>query len=129
MTPRALAALRALAADGPLMLRVAGSCMAPDLTDRGAVAVRASRFYVPGDIVCFADRSGSLVAHRAIGYHPSGGAPRLWTQADAADAPDSPVPFERVLGKVVGRVKLRQRVSAAGRFLRVSVARLFSGRR
>jgi hypothetical protein len=128
VTPGALEALRALAADRPLLLRVAGSCMAPDVPDRAAVAVQASRFYAPGDIVAFADRSGRLVAHRAIGYHPSGTTLRLWTQSDAADAPDSPVPFDRVLGKVVGRVALRQRIRAAGRFVRVSVGRLFSGR-
>jgi phage repressor protein C with HTH and peptisase S24 domain len=124
VTPGALEALRALAADRPLVLRVAGTCMAPDLPDRAAVAVKASRFYAPGDIVAFADRSGRLVAHRAIGYHPGGGALRLWTQSDAADEPDAPVSFDRILGKVVGRVGLRQRLTAANRFLRVSVARV-----
>lgn len=129
MTPGALEALRALAADRPLLLRVAGTCMAPDLPDRAAVAVQASRFYVPGDIVAFADSTGRLVAHRAIGYHPRGKTLRLWTQSDTADVPDSPVPFDRVLGKVLGRVGLRHRIRAARRFLRVSVVRFFSGRR
>jgi hypothetical protein len=127
--PGAVEALRVLAAERPLLLRVAGSCMAPDLPDRAAVAVQASLFYVPGDIVAFADSTGRLVAHRAIGYHPRGTTLRLWTQSDAADVPDAPVPFDRVLGKVLGRVGLRQRIGAVSRFLRVSAVRLFSGRR
>ena len=128
MTPGALAALRALAAERALLVRVAGTCMAPDLSDRAAVAVKASSFYLPGDVVAFADRSGHLVAHRAIGYHPSGRTLELWTQSDAADAPDAPVPLERVLGKVVGRVGLRRRVVAVGRFFRVWARRWLLGR-
>lgn len=124
MTSGALDTLRALAADGPLTLRVAGTCMAPDLSDRAAVAVRASRFYAPGDVVAFADRSGRLVAHRAIGYHPSGRPLSLWTQSDAADVPDAPVPLDRVLGRVMVRVGPGRRAAALGRFFRACVLRL-----
>jgi hypothetical protein len=129
VTPAALATLRGLASEGPLVLRVAGTCMAPDLRDGAHVTIQAGRFYVPGDIVAFADHSGRLVAHRAIGYRPRGATLRLWTQSDAADVPDAPVPLDRVLGKVVGRVGPRRRLAATGRFLRLLMARLFLGRR
>ncbi len=125
MTPAALATLRGLAWEGTLELRVAGSCMTPDLEDGATVRVGRARLYLPGDVVAFADRTGRLVLHRLIGYRPTGAGLALWTQADAGAVPDAPVPLDRVIGRVMGKVAAGRRASAARRFLRLAASRLF----
>jgi hypothetical protein len=100
--------------------------MSPDLMDGARVTISPSRFYSPGDIVCFSGASGRLVLHRVIGYRPDRSGIKLWTQADSAPTPDSPVDFERVLGKVSRPVPLGRRALALGRFLRVAARRLLS---
>ena len=91
--------------------------MAPGLEGGATLAVAPARWYWPGDVVACLS-AGRIVAHRVIGYRPKGG--RLWvfTQADRAAAPDSPVPLDQVLGRVSAPVSLRERVSAVGRWAR-----------
>jgi hypothetical protein len=115
VTPVLLASVRGLAAEGGIVLRVAGGCMVPHLDDGATVAVAPARWYWPGDVVaCLA--AGRIVAHRVIGYRPKAGQFLVMTQADSAATPDSPVPLDRVLGRLSAPVSLRDRVSAAGRW-------------
>jgi hypothetical protein len=123
VTPAALAALRGLASEGTLPLRVAGRCMAPDLQDGATVRIGPARLYVPGDVLAFADRSGRLVLHRLIGYQPVGSRFGLRTQADTEGIPDAAVPLDRVIGKVTGRVAPWRRIRAVGRFLELVASR------
>jgi len=106
--------LRAAASAGDLTLRIAGECMRPALVPGDFVSVRPARLLFPGDLVAFVGNDRRLTVHRVLGYRP--GRPwTLLTQADGAPEPDSPVPLDRVLGRVVaGRraVSLRHRLRA-----------------
>jgi hypothetical protein len=125
VTPAALETLRGLAWEGTLELRVAGSCMTPDLEDGATVRVGRARLYLPGDVVAFADRSGRLVLHRLIGYRSTGARLALWTWADAGAVPDAPVPLDRVIGRVTGKVSAWRRASSARRFFGLAASRCF----
>ena len=115
MTPVLLASVRGIAADGSVVVRIAGGCMAPRLEDGTTVAVAPARWYWPGDMLaCFS--AERIVAHRVIGYRPRKGQLLVLTQADKADAPDSPLPLERVLGRLSAPVSFGDRVSAVGRW-------------
>jgi hypothetical protein len=116
-------ALRDLALDAPLPLRVRGTCMTPALASGQVVEVRAARFYWPGDIVAFATAEGELTVHRAIGWGPASWSRPwsrwgLWTQADGGALPDAPVHRERLIGKLPGRRGLRGRAAACFCLLR-----------
>jgi hypothetical protein len=117
VTPALLASVRGLAAEGGAVVRIAGGCMAPGLEGGATLAVAPARWYWPGDVVACLS-AGRIVAHRVIGYRPKGG--RLWvfTQADRAATPDSPVPLGRVLGRLSAPVSFGDRVSAVGRWMR-----------
>ena len=118
-------ALRFLASQTPLEVRVKGECMSPLVLDGDRVLVAPRRCYLPGDILVFRDRNGVLVSHRLLGWFPRHR--RLWllTQADSAILPDPPVAPGQVLGRIVGgasrreavRVPLGHRIRAARRFL------------
>jgi hypothetical protein len=117
VTPVLLASVRGLAAEGSVVVRIAGGCMAPRLEDGETIAVAPARWYWPGDMVACLS-AGRIVAHRLIGFRPAGARLLALTQADNAAAADSPVPFDRVLGRVAAPVSLRDRASAAGRWAR-----------
>jgi hypothetical protein len=122
VTPALIASVRGLAAEGSLVLRIAGGCMAPRLEDQEVVAVAPARWYWPGDVIACLS-AGRIVAHRMIGYRPKEGRLLVLTQADTADAPDSPVALEHVLGRLSAPVHFRDRSSAVGRWARHLVAR------
>ena len=110
-------ALRELALTAPVSLRVRGSCMTPALASGEVVEVRAARFYWPGDIVAFASADGQLMLHRAIGWGPESWTRPwrswgIWTQADGAALPDSPVHRELLIGKLPGTPGFRSRLAA-----------------
>lgn len=127
--------LRQLAAEAPLLVRVRGGCMAPDLPDGARVEVAPSRFYRPGDLIAFLSPSGDLTVHRALGYRLRGWRLALVTQADLGAAPDSPVDPARILGRVQAIVTAAderrpfapRRLLALARFVRYLAAG--SGRR
>ncbi|HEX4963941.1 MAG TPA: hypothetical protein VF173_24155 [Thermoanaerobaculia bacterium] len=119
------AALRELAREAPVAVRVRGGCMAPLLADGQPVQVAAVRFYWPGDVVVFRAADGRLLAHRVLGYRPWGGVLCLVTRGDACAVHDAPVPFSRVLGRVAAAPPgLAGRAAALGRFLGLALSRL-----
>ena len=122
MTPALLASVRGLAAEGSVVLRIAGECMAPSLEDGAKHAVAPASWYWPGDMIACLS-AGRIVAHRVIGYRPMKGRLLVLTQADRADAPDSPVPLERVLGRLSARVRSGDRATAVRRWARHLLAR------
>ena len=117
MTPVLLPPVRKLAAEGSVVLRIAGGCMTPSLEDGAILAVAPARRYWPGDVVACL-RSGRIVAHRVIGYRPKDGRLLIFTQADRADAPDSPVPRDLLLGRLAAPVCFGDRVFAIWRWAR-----------
>jgi hypothetical protein len=129
MTSR-FAALRGLAREGPVEVRLRGDCMAPRLVDGDRVLVAAARFYAPGDVVVFRAADGRLVAHRLLGYRRHAGALALVTRGDACPVHDAPVPLAAVLGRVEGiRPTLGDRAAALRRFAALALSRLAGLRR
>jgi hypothetical protein len=126
LAPAAFAALRDLAREAPVEVRVRGDCMAPGVADGERVRVAARRFYAPGDVVVFRAADGRLVAHRLLGYRLHAGALALVTRGDACPVHDAPVPLAAVLGRVEAvRPTLAARAAALRRFLGLAVSALF----
>lgn len=115
---RVFAALRDIASESSLEVRVVGGCMAPVLADGGRVRVRPARFYWPGDVVVVRSAEGRLLAHRLLGLRPWRGGLAWVTQGDGCDFPDTPVSRAALLGRVAGvEPSLGDRLRAAGRLL------------
>lgn len=117
-------ALQALAAGELLWLVVRGGSMAPGLGDGERVAVSAARRLLPGDRVAYADPAGRLVVHRLLGYRLWRGRAALVTRGDAGSQVDLPVPRERVIGRLAGRVPAGERLRASAAFGRWLAGRL-----
>ena len=121
-----LAAVRSIAAERPLRIRITGDCMAPRLRDNAYVWVHARRRYWPGDVLVIRSRSGQLLAHRLIGVYRRHGHWRWLTKADSAPRPDFAVSAAEIVGRLSGgecssalvSVPFRDRMLAAWRFLR-----------
>jgi hypothetical protein len=133
---RSFAAVRELAASGPVAATVRGASMAPLLADGDRVAITRARLYLPGDVVAFrAGPAGEerIVVHRLLGYRLHRGRLACVTQGDASPTPDPPFPLRELLGRVVshsGRDPLappRARLAAVAGWLRLAVRSL--GRR
>ncbi len=123
---RVLSALKEMAGEQPLRIRVIGRSMEPSLAEGTWVEVSKARFYWPGDVIAFRDGHKQLVLHRLIGYWPRfspAAALRLVTQGDACSSTDAPIPFSAVLGKA-GKATLRQRLAAGSRLFRLLIERL-----
>jgi hypothetical protein len=117
-------ALRALAREGPVSVRVRGGCMEPWIADGAVVRVVASRVYWPGDVVVASAPDGRLVAHRILGYRFLDGRLALVTRGDGCVTHDFPVPFDRVLGRVEGAaVSLAVRTRSFRALLGIALAR------
>jgi hypothetical protein len=95
-----LAALRALAAEAPLELRIAGGSMAPAIPPGAIVAVRPARLYLPGDVVAVRGRDRRLRVHRLLAACPTPRGLRLVTRGDAARARDPLATAADLLGRV-----------------------------
>lgn len=95
-------ALREMAAEAPVRLRVSGDCMAPLLQDGATIHVVRGRFYWPGDAIIVHAPDGRLLVHRLLGCYFKGKGWRWLTRADTAIWPDTAVPTERIVGKVCG---------------------------
>jgi len=136
MTPAVSAtvarALRELAAETPLSLRVSGDCMAPLLESGAMIQVVRRWFYWPGDPVVIHALDCHLLVHRLLGGYSKGRGWRWLTQADNALRPDTAVPADRILGKVCGgqcapaliRAPLAHRLKALFRFFLFILIRL-----
>ena len=95
-------ALRELAVETPVSLRVSGECMAPLLESGAMIQVTRQPFYWPGDPLVVHAPDGRLLVHRLLGGYSKGRGWRWLTQADNALRPDAAVPAERIIGKVCG---------------------------
>lgn len=97
--------------------------MAPVINDGDQVAVRASRWYRPGDILLVRRHRAKPVVHRLIGVVPASGGFRYFTRGDHEPLVDGSVSRSEILGCVEScrglpvTVSLRQRARAAVRFL------------
>ncbi len=119
-----LTALREMAADGPVRLRVKGDCMQPLLRDGDPIEVSMAERYFPGDIVAFWSDTNKMTVHRMIGYRWTRQGLKLQTRADAAGTLDRPISQTRVIGRVLSgretiRVTLPDRLRAMARFARL----------
>lgn len=116
--PRVFEALKRLAREGPVEVRVRGDCMAPLIADGEQVRVAAARAYWPGDVVVFRAADGRLLAHRLLGYRPRAGGFALVTRGDACAVHDAPVRPAAVLGRIeTARPVLAVRARSLLRFL------------
>jgi hypothetical protein len=130
-------ALRELAAETPLSLRVSGDCMAPLLKSGAMIQVVSRRFYWPGDPVVVHTPGGCLLVHRLLGCYSKGRGWHWLTQADNALRPDAAVPGERIIGRVCGgqcapaliRAPLAHRLKALFRFFLFILIRLVTPHR
>jgi len=128
-------ALKGLAEQAPVRVRVCGQSMAPLLPAGAEVEIWSRRFYWPGESVAFRATDGRLLIHRLLGYRPHGWGLRLVTQGDAAPTPDPPVALSAVIGRVTpgsgifGTVRITQGIIAVVRFARLVLARLLRGPR
>lgn len=123
-SPIVARALRELAVESSLSLRLKGDCMTPLLHDGAVIRVVGRRFYWPGDAVVIHALDGRLMAHRVIGFYPWEGKLHWLTQADNAILPDAAVTKERIIGKVCGgqrslswRIRLAIRWTSLLRFV------------
>ena len=125
---RTFTALRELAREAPVEVRVRGDCMAPLLADGAWVRVAAARVYWPGDVVVFRAPDGHLLAHRLLGYRLHAGSLALVTRGDSCPVHDAPVPLAWVLGRIEDAAPgPGGRAAAFRRFLGLALSRL--GRR
>lgn len=128
---KVLRALRELAAEQPLAVRVTGDCMSPLAHDGDIVKVSRARFYWPGDVIAFRHSDGRLLMHRLIGYWPTAGGLGIITQADSSSSCEAAFGLDCVIGKVSGEdgsssmveVPISHRFWAVGRFVRVVAER------
>lgn len=117
--------VQALAQGESVVLRVAGACMSPHLSDGDEVRVERARLLIPGDLVAFHCREQDrLLVHRFLGYLRHRRAWRLLTMADRGLGPDPLVAPAHVLGRVVARgdratrIPPTRRVESVARWLR-----------
>lgn len=81
--------------------------------------VTPRKTYLPGDVVVFRTPAGDLAAHRVIGWRPAG----LVTKGDGCVIHDAPVPADAIVGRVEGRVALRDRLRALATFAGILLRR------
>lgn len=125
-------ALRELAAESPVRLRISGNCMAPLLESGAMIEVIRQNFYWPGDPVVVYAVDGRLLGHRLLGFYPRSWRLKWLTQADNARWPDAAVPMDRIIGRICGgqcapalvRVPLVHRAKAMLRFFLFILIRL-----
>lgn len=78
-------------------LAVLSGSMEPEISAGDLVVIRRQTAYQPGDIITF-DEGGVFTTHRIMEIRDDG----FCTKGDANNTPDSrPVPFERVVGRVI----------------------------
>lgn len=127
--PEVLEALREMARERPVAVTVRGGCMAPRLAEGDQVEVAPARLYWPGDVIVFRAADGRWLVHRLLGWRWWQGRLAGVTRGDGCPCHDAPVPFGRVLGRVVGpsgRTGAVDRVRAVLAFLRLALRRLVS---
>ncbi len=128
-------ALKSLARDGELSIRINGNCMQPLIYDGALITVQKRWIYWPGDILVKRCAQGRLIAHRLIGYYPHRGGLNIVTRADNAGSADAAIDSSQIIGRVAGgecaksavSVPVGYRIKAMGHFTLLVVKHL--GRR
>ena len=120
MNAPVLQVLREMSRGDALPMRIRGACMAPLFGDGDAFAVRARRFYLPGDVLVFRTRAGDLAAHRMLGWRRAA----IVTQGDHCEVHDPPVPRDAIIGAVDLPVRARDRANALLQLARIVLRRL-----
>ena len=92
--------LKDFARQGPLTIRINGTCMHEAVSSGSNVRLAANRFYWPGDILAFKRGGDEIVSHRFLGYVPGRRGWVLITRADTAKRADGPIRPADVLGRV-----------------------------
>ncbi|HEY0554823.1 MAG TPA: S24/S26 family peptidase [Thermoanaerobaculia bacterium] len=91
-----------MARERPVALTVRGGGMAPLLADGERVEVASVRIYWPGDVIVFQAADLRLHVGRLLGYRVCAGRLACVTDGDGYPCHNAPVPFNRLLGRVVG---------------------------
>lgn len=129
MDTEVLDALREMAREQPVSITVRGGCMAPRIAEGDRVEVAPARLYWPGDVVVFQAADGRWLVHRLLGWRRWQGRLAAVTRGDGCPCHDAPVPFGRILGRVVpGRVTATGRLRAGAAFLRLALRHLIRTR-
>lgn len=127
MESETLDALREMARERPVSVAVRGRCMAPGLAEGDRVEVAPARLYWPGDVIVFKSADGRWLVHRLLGWRRWRGRLAAVTRGDGCPCHDAPVPFGRILGRVVGPPGSAAgggRLRAALAFLRLALRHL-----
>ena len=99
-----------------VVLRVAGQCMAPFISNRSEVRLERPKLYIPGDVVGFyCPYQRRLLVHRFLGYAWRRGKWHLMTMADHGARPDALVNASCVIGKIAVQGEKACRVSPVQR--------------
>ncbi len=117
-------ALKSMADDGGLKIRISGSCMVPLIQDGALVSIIKQAKYYPGDVIVKRCHDDQLMAHRLIGWYPHKGGLLFVTRADNARVADRGVPISRIIGRVSGgecsksvvSVPTKHRIRGLGQF-------------
>lgn len=125
-------ALKSLANEDALQVRINGSCMMPLIADGAMIQIRNQRKYLPGDILVKRVHNGQLVAHRLLGIYPRRGTLYFITRADNAAREDGAVTEGQIIGRVTGgecmpeaiHITLTTRLQAVGHFFLLISRRL-----
>ena len=120
MNGSAFQVLREISRDDVLSFRIRGECMSPAFADGAQVAVRARRFYLPGDVLVFRTNAGELAAHRMLGWRRAA----VVTKGDGCEIHDAPVTPHSIIGAVDVPVRVRDRAKALLQFGRIVLRRL-----
>ncbi len=129
-----LRALREMADEDPLRLKVSGQCMSPLVNEGDFVEVSQARLYWPGDVIAFRTPDGRLLLHRLIGYWRHSHRLGLVTQGDTCSSCEASFGFDRVIGRVSGgdcaaslvSIPLTDRLWTLGRFARLVFKRVLA---
>ena len=122
-----LDALREMAREQPVSVTVRGGCMAPRIAEGDRIEVAPARLYWPGDVIVLRSADGRWLVHRLLGWRRWQGGLAAVTRGDGCPCHDAPVPFGRVLGRVVGpagRVTVAGRLRAGAAFLGLALRHL-----
>lgn len=125
-------ALKSVAGDEPLSIRISGTCMAPLIDDGAMIQIRRQRLYLPGDILVKRCTNGQLVAHRLTGFYPRNKELHFVTRADNATTADTSIAGSRIIGKINGgecaiaasKIPLSHRGKAFSQFATLTLQRL-----
>ncbi|MGB5705543.1 MAG: S24/S26 family peptidase [Arenicellales bacterium] len=94
------AAITDINQDSPFTLRVRGQCMVPVICCGAEVVVTRKKNYLPGDIIVFRSRDGTLLAHRLLAIYRKDGIWKALAKPDRSERSDAAVAVRDILGHI-----------------------------